>query len=84
MATMKTPGTHKAVWSKYADQRVIDEMLAQCEKGKKLENGFKKEVWQEIMEEFNKGAIEENKTVPQLKTCTNTASFLFALLLILT
>jgi len=80
---MKTPGAHKAVWSKYADQRLIDEMLAQCEKGKKLENGFKKEVWQEIMEEFNKGAIEEKKTVPQLRTHTNTVSFLFALLLIL-
>jgi len=52
-------------------------MLVQCEKGNKLDNGFKKEVWQEIMEEFNKGAIEEKKTVTQSKTRTNTVSFQF-------
>ncbi|RPA96968.1 hypothetical protein L873DRAFT_1810463 [Choiromyces venosus 120613-1] len=59
MSATNTPCTHKAVWIKYADQRLIDGMLSQCEKGKKLDNGFKKEVWQEIMEEFNKGVIEE-------------------------
>ena len=77
MSTTKTLRAHKAVWSKYADQRLIDGMLAQCEKGNKLDNGFKKEVWQEIMEEFNKGAIKETKTVAQLKTRTNTVSFQF-------
>ncbi|RPA97877.1 hypothetical protein L873DRAFT_1808965, partial [Choiromyces venosus 120613-1] len=52
-----------AVWTKYPDQRLINRMLAQCEKGKKLDNGFKKELQQEIMEEFNKGTIEEQKPV---------------------
>ena len=57
-------------------------MLAQCEKGKKLDNGFKAEVWREIMEEFNKGAIEEKKTVQQLKTRMNSVrTFLILLLL---
>ena len=53
--------------------------------GKKLDNGFKKVVWQEIMEEFNKGAFEEEKTILQLKpeTRINIVSFLFFLLLIL-
>ena len=54
-------------------------MLAQYKKGKKLDNRFKREVWQEIMEEFNKGAIEEKKTIAQLKTRTNAVSFLFVL-----
>jgi len=74
MSSLKTPRAHKAVWTKYADQRLIDGMRAQCEKGKKLDNGFKKEVWQEIMEEFNKGVIEETKTVPQLKTRMHSVS----------
>ena len=63
MSAKKTSRTPKAVWTKYADQRWIDGMAAQCEKGKKLDNGFKMEVWQEIMTEINKSAIEETKTV---------------------
>jgi len=47
-------------------------MLAQCQKGKKLDNHFKKEVWQEIMVEFTKKTSkEEVKTVKQLKTRAN-------------
>ena len=47
-------------------------MLAQCEKGKKLDNGFKAEVWREIKKEFNKEAIEKKKMVQQLKTRMNS------------
>ena len=74
MSSLKTPRAPKAVWTKYADQRLIDGMCAQSEKGKKLDNGFKREVWQEIMEEFNKGVIEETKTVLQLKTRMHSVS----------
>ena len=57
-------------------------MLALCEKGKQLDNGFKAEVWREIMAGFNKGAIEEKKTVQQLKTRMNSVrTFLILLLL---
>jgi len=64
MSSLKTPYENKAVWTKYADQRLIDGMGGQCEKGKKLDNGFKKKVWQEFMEKFNKDVIEKKKTVP--------------------
>lgn len=37
-----------------------------------MDNGFKGEVWREIIEEFNKGVIEEKKTVQQLKNRVNT------------
>ena len=67
----------KAVWTKAADKKLIDEMLAQCQKGKKLDNGFKKEVWQEIMTEFNKGMNDEVRSVKQLKNRANVVSILF-------
>ena len=68
MAPRSISGTSKAVWTKYADRKFIDEMLVQCRNGKKFDNGFKREVWQAIMVEFNKGAIEETKTIQQLRT----------------
>jgi len=43
MSTEKTTSrVSKAAWTKAADRSLIDEMLKQCERGKKLDNGFKK------------------------------------------
>ncbi|RPA96262.1 hypothetical protein L873DRAFT_1243269 [Choiromyces venosus 120613-1] len=58
----------KAVWIKYDDRRLLDIIVTQCENGRKLNNGFKKEVWQDIIVKFNLSAMEENKSAQQLKT----------------
>ena len=36
-------------------------------KGKEINNGFKKEVWQEIMIRFNKEMGDEARSVKQIK-----------------
>jgi len=43
----------KAFWTKARDKILIEEMLAQCHKGKKLDNGFKSDVWNQILLDFN-------------------------------
>ncbi|RPA93112.1 hypothetical protein L873DRAFT_1847391 [Choiromyces venosus 120613-1] len=62
------PRTSKAVWTKYADWKLLDIMATQYKQGRKLDNGFKKEAWHAIMVKFNPSAIEEKKSVQQLKT----------------
>ncbi|CUS15021.1 unnamed protein product [Tuber aestivum] len=58
----------KAFWSKAADRVLIDEMLKQCRNGKKIDNGFKREVWNEITTNFNRiRAREDNLIVGQIK-----------------
>ena len=54
------------------DRVLIDEMPKQCQIGKKLDNGFKKEVWNEIMKGFNRIRIgHDNLVVGQIKNCAN-------------
>lgn len=59
--------TPKAVWTKTADKKLIEELLVQCQKGKKLDKGFKREVWKEIMMRFNKEMGDEARSVKQIK-----------------
>ncbi|CUS14474.1 unnamed protein product [Tuber aestivum] len=65
------PRIPKAIWTKAADKKLIEEMLVQCQKGKKLDNRFKKEAWQEIMIEFNKEMGDEIRSMKQLKNRAN-------------
>jgi len=90
MSTEKTTSrVSKAAWTKVADCSLIDEMLKQCERGKKLDNGFKKEVWKEITDDFNqKRPGEDALLVTQVKNRANTVchvvQFYFIYQLILT
>ena len=68
MATNHGIRNPKAVWNKATDRILIEEILSQCHKGKKLDNGFKTEVWQQILIDFNtRRDLEEAFNLRQIK-----------------
>jgi len=59
--------TPKAVWTNDTDKELIAELPVQCQRGKKIDNRFKKEVWQEIIMRFNKKMGNKVRSVKQIK-----------------
>lgn len=68
MLSSSKPKQPKALWTKIADKVLINELLNQCHKGKKIDNGFKGEAWQQIMIGFNQSRPDEDPlSVKQIK-----------------
>jgi len=51
-------------------------MLAQCRKGKKLDHGFKRDVWNQILIDFNtRRDSEHDFNIRQIKNRATLVSF---------
>jgi len=59
----KVSQTPKAVRTKAADKELNQEFPVECQKGKKIDNRFRKEVCQEIMMRFNKKMGDKMRSV---------------------